>query len=158
MLSLLVKVKQTLDRPWGFQEVETPRFQGSRHMKVVSLSALRTGCLCLPRNIPGTHFRQNPQGHTRRFRKKTELLLWRFYCSFHNILRTVPFKIVFCTGDTPFPTFLPLLEFFLGRTFCQKTQPTTSWSLTETHVLILVEETLTPSTAFGSYDPPRMLG
>jgi len=29
-----------LDRPWGFQEVEAPRFQDSRHMKVVRLSAL----------------------------------------------------------------------------------------------------------------------
>jgi len=34
-----------LDRPWGFQEVDAPRFQNSRHMKVVRLSALRTGCL-----------------------------------------------------------------------------------------------------------------
>ena len=34
-----------LDRPWGFQEVEAPRFQDSRHMKVVRLSALRTGRL-----------------------------------------------------------------------------------------------------------------
>ena len=33
----------TLDRPWGFQEVEPPRFQDNRHMKVVRLSALRTG-------------------------------------------------------------------------------------------------------------------
>jgi hypothetical protein len=32
-----------LDRPWGFQEVEAPRFQDNRHMKVASLSALRTG-------------------------------------------------------------------------------------------------------------------
>ena len=34
-----------LDRPRGFQEVEVPRFQDSRHMKVVRLSALRTGRL-----------------------------------------------------------------------------------------------------------------
>jgi len=33
------------DRPWGFQEVEAPRFQNNRHMKVVGLSALRTGRL-----------------------------------------------------------------------------------------------------------------
>jgi hypothetical protein len=39
------KVKQSLERPWGFQEVETPRFQDNRHMKVVRLSALRTGRL-----------------------------------------------------------------------------------------------------------------
>ena len=35
-----------LDRPRGFQEVEAPRFQDNRHMKVVRLSALRTGRLC----------------------------------------------------------------------------------------------------------------
>jgi hypothetical protein len=34
-----------LDRPWGFQDVEAPRFQDIRHMKVVRLSALRTGRL-----------------------------------------------------------------------------------------------------------------
>jgi len=34
-----------LDRPRVFQEVEAPRFQDSRHMKVVRLSALRTGRL-----------------------------------------------------------------------------------------------------------------
>jgi hypothetical protein len=32
-----------LDRPTGFQEVEAPRFLDNRHMKVVRLSALRTG-------------------------------------------------------------------------------------------------------------------
>jgi len=45
-----------LDRPWGFQEVEDPRFQEIRHMKVVRLSALRTGRLYPPGNFPGTHF------------------------------------------------------------------------------------------------------
>jgi len=34
-----------LDRPWGFQEVEAPRFQDNRHMKAVRLSAVRTGRL-----------------------------------------------------------------------------------------------------------------
>ena len=34
-----------LDRPWGFQEVEHPRFQDTRHTQVVRLSALRTGRL-----------------------------------------------------------------------------------------------------------------
>jgi len=37
------KVKQSHYRPRGFQEAEVPRFQDSRHMKVVRLSALRTG-------------------------------------------------------------------------------------------------------------------
>ena len=45
-----------LDRPWGLQEVEAPRFQDNRHMKVVRLSALRTGHLYPQGNIPGTHF------------------------------------------------------------------------------------------------------
>ena len=56
-----------LDRPWGFQQVEDPRFQDNRHMKVVSLSALRTGRLYPPGNIPGTHFcykLSRPQGHS----------------------------------------------------------------------------------------------
>jgi len=46
-----------LDRPRGFQDVEAPRFQDSRHMKVVSFSSLRTGRLYHPGNTPGTHFR-----------------------------------------------------------------------------------------------------
>jgi hypothetical protein len=36
---------------------------------------------------------------------------------FYNILSTVPFKVVPSTGDSPFPTFIPLLECFLERTF-----------------------------------------
>ena len=32
-----------LDRPREFKEAEAPRFQDNRHMKVVRLSALRTG-------------------------------------------------------------------------------------------------------------------
>ena len=45
----LLKVKvnaipvQALDRAWGFQRVKVPKFQDNRHMKVVRLSALRTG-------------------------------------------------------------------------------------------------------------------
>jgi hypothetical protein len=31
--------------PWGFQELEAPEFLDDRHMKVVRLSALRTGRL-----------------------------------------------------------------------------------------------------------------
>jgi hypothetical protein len=34
-----------LDRPWGFQEDESPRFQDNQHMKVVRLSALRASRL-----------------------------------------------------------------------------------------------------------------
>ena len=45
---LKVKVKQSHYRrvqAQGFQEADVPRFQDSRHMKVVKLSALRTGRL-----------------------------------------------------------------------------------------------------------------
>jgi hypothetical protein len=38
------------------QDVELTEFLDSRHMKVVRLSALRTGRLCTPRDIPGAHF------------------------------------------------------------------------------------------------------
>jgi hypothetical protein len=41
---------------------------------------------------------------------------------FYYILSTVPFKVVPSTGDTPLPTFLPLLECFLERTFCEGVQ------------------------------------
>ena len=45
-----------LDGPCVFQKVEAPRFQDNRHKKVARLSALRTGHLYTPGNIPGTHF------------------------------------------------------------------------------------------------------
>ena len=35
----------SLERPWGFQEVEVPRFQESRHIDVIWLSALGKGRL-----------------------------------------------------------------------------------------------------------------
>jgi len=53
--------------PWGFQEVKAPRFQDNLHMMLVRLSALRTGRLYPPGNIPGTHLCQRlsqPQGHS----------------------------------------------------------------------------------------------
>jgi hypothetical protein len=40
-----VKIKLSRYRPLGFQEVEASEFLDNRHMKVVSLSALRTGRL-----------------------------------------------------------------------------------------------------------------
>ena len=42
--------------------------------------------------------------------------------SFYNILSHAPFKVVPSTGDTPFPTFPPLLECFLEHTFCDGAQ------------------------------------
>ena len=43
--------------PKVFQDFEALRFQDSRHMKVVTLSALGTSCLYPPGNTRGTHFR-----------------------------------------------------------------------------------------------------
>jgi len=40
----------------GFHNVEAPRFQDSRHMKVARLSALNIGHLYPPGNVPGTYF------------------------------------------------------------------------------------------------------
>ena len=54
-----VRVKQSLsglDMARGFQEVEAPRLQENWHMNLVRLSALCTGHLHAPGNIPGTHF------------------------------------------------------------------------------------------------------
>ena len=48
-------------------EFKTTTFQDSRHMKVVSLSALSTGRFYPTGNIPGTHFcyrLSQPQGHS----------------------------------------------------------------------------------------------
>ena len=43
-----------------FQEVETARFIDSRRVKVIRLSALRTGRFYPPGIIPGTHFCYGP--------------------------------------------------------------------------------------------------
>jgi hypothetical protein len=51
-----VNVKQYHYSPGQALRVEARRFQDSRHMKVVRLSAIRTGRLYPPENIPGTHF------------------------------------------------------------------------------------------------------
>jgi hypothetical protein len=47
MYQYKVQVKQSNYRPLRFQEVEAPRFLNNQHMKVVRLSALRTGRLYL---------------------------------------------------------------------------------------------------------------
>jgi hypothetical protein len=64
MLHILMDHNETspctaLDRLWGFQQFEAPRFQDIRHMKVVR-SALRTGRLYSPGNIPDTHLCWGP--------------------------------------------------------------------------------------------------
>ena len=56
-----------LDRPWGLQKIKAPRISRQSAHEVVRLSALRTGRLYHPGNIPGSHFCQKfsrPQGHS----------------------------------------------------------------------------------------------
>ena len=53
-LKVRVKVRQPHYRPG--QALRFPELQENWHMKVVGLSALRTGRLYPPGNIPGTHF------------------------------------------------------------------------------------------------------
>ena len=58
------KGKSILVQAWTGPGVS--RFQDNRYMKVKRLSALRTGRLYLPGNIPGTHFcprLRRPQGY-----------------------------------------------------------------------------------------------
>jgi hypothetical protein len=50
-----VKLMQSLYKPCWIQQFEPPRFQNKHHMNVVMLSALHTGRLYFPVNIPGTH-------------------------------------------------------------------------------------------------------
>jgi hypothetical protein len=58
--------------------------------------------------------------YTRRVQKKDRNFAIKTL--FYNILSTVPFKVIPSTGDTPFPTFLLLLECFLERIFCDGAQ------------------------------------
>jgi len=55
-LKKTVKETKATSRSRGFQKIEGQRFQDSRHMKMVRLLVLRTGCLYPPKNIPDTHF------------------------------------------------------------------------------------------------------
>ena len=43
MIMMMIIIIISLNRPRGFQQVEAPIFQDNQHMKVVRLSALRTG-------------------------------------------------------------------------------------------------------------------
>jgi hypothetical protein len=80
--------------------------------KFVYLLLIGLGTLALRRFCPSIKYKAR-SNKDRTFAIKT---------LFYNILSTVPFKVVSSTGDTPFPTFLPLLECFLERTFCDSAQ------------------------------------
>jgi len=53
---LLATLIQAWIGPSGFGRLRLPEFLDNQHMKVVRLSALRTGSLYPPGDIPGTHF------------------------------------------------------------------------------------------------------
>ena len=42
--------------PWGSRNLRIPEFLDNRYIKIAKLSALRTGRLYPPGNIPGNHF------------------------------------------------------------------------------------------------------
>ena len=53
--------------PEDSRRLRLPEVVGKQHMKVVSLSTLRTGRLYTPGNLPGTNFchrLSRPQGHS----------------------------------------------------------------------------------------------
>jgi hypothetical protein len=56
LLEKWVKAKQSHYKPGGFQKVGDPRFKDNRHMKVLSLLALRTGYLYPQELFLCTHF------------------------------------------------------------------------------------------------------
>jgi hypothetical protein len=97
----LLQVKHSLYRPWGFQEVEGPRFPDNQHMKVVRLSALCTGDPYPPGNIPGTNFFQGfSQPQDQSVAKRILLLLlilqsFDWLASFQlELLQAIPFIAV----------------------------------------------------------------
>ena len=51
-----VKASNSWTEPEGSRKVRFPEHLDSRHMEVVTLSALRTGLLYSPQDTPGTHF------------------------------------------------------------------------------------------------------
>ena len=71
--------------PWAFQEVKAPRFQDSRHMKVVRLSAVRTGCF-YPPDIFLVPFLSKAESTTLR---PEQLCQWKF-TSIKNYIQNSP--------------------------------------------------------------------
>jgi len=69
-----------LDRPWVFQEAEAPRFQDSRQMKTVRLSAIRT------------ESRKSKSSYNERQQNETLLYLCVLYGS-QNKQRLFPYRV-----------------------------------------------------------------
>ena len=56
LVTCIMKVQQSLNRPCGLQEVEAPIFRDSRYMKVVRFSDLLTDRLYPLGNIPDPRY------------------------------------------------------------------------------------------------------
>ena len=92
-----------------FQEFEAPRLQDNRHIKVGRLSALRTGHLYPPGNIPGTLFYyrpSQPQGHSAAGRIMS---IKNYKCTIEKRTFDLP-----AYRAVPQPTALPTAPVFRG--------------------------------------------
>ena len=70
-----------------------------------------------------THTERHAETDTQGVFKKTPNFYYEgFIAHYTAFLALSPVKVVPSTGDAPFPTFLPLLECFLERTFCNGAQ------------------------------------
>ena len=87
-----VKVKQSLYRLWGFQEVQAPRFPDSQYIKVLRLSALRTGRPYTPPqgNNPGTHICFKGWAGSKAIARPEGFCQWKFPMTIGNRNRELP--------------------------------------------------------------------
>jgi hypothetical protein len=106
-----------LDRPWEFQEAEAPRFQDVRHMKVVRLSNLHTGCLYTSHEIflvlISVRGLSRPQGHSAARRYQCVNMIYYPFpiCqNASNIINTGPMTEALCHVTNWLPCYYHLMR------------------------------------------------